>query len=226
MQVVLVQLAVHAPRTLLGRDRILLLPAAAGVLVEISARVDGLIHGGEVETRRVGKRRFLRVRLRCLRSGRKRKRYSNQAGTYCAQQSHSHLHRWDFESDQRQIMVTAQTGFSNVKEKSGLVPLRLYAVMIDARRSCFAAYEPLHSPSPPSRCAHVDVVDSSVRAHPAGSGLHRSAARSGIAERFWRRQPADRGRDLSCRRDFQTGGGIARHRRLRWLEQAPDLIWW
>ena len=31
---------------------------------------------------------------------------------------------------------------------------------------------------------------------------------------------------VSSGRDFQTGGGIARHRRLWRLEQAPNPIWW
>src|SRR5271167_1988448 len=57
-QIVLVQLAVNAPRDLVGRNGVLLLPAAAGVRVEIDARIDGTVHGGDVETRRVRQHRF------------------------------------------------------------------------------------------------------------------------------------------------------------------------
>jgi len=39
---------------LVRRDGILLLPAAAGVLVEIDAGVYGLVHGGEIQAGGVG----------------------------------------------------------------------------------------------------------------------------------------------------------------------------
>jgi hypothetical protein len=54
IQVVFVELAVDAPGGLVGRDGILLLPAAAGVLVEIHAGVDGFIDGFEIETGGIG----------------------------------------------------------------------------------------------------------------------------------------------------------------------------
>src|SRR5580658_3272436 len=48
--VVPIELAVDAPTRLVSRDRIVLHPSTAGVLVEVDARVGGLVHGGDVES--------------------------------------------------------------------------------------------------------------------------------------------------------------------------------
>ncbi len=52
--VVLLHLAVDVPAGLVGGDRVVLLPAAAAVLVEVDAGIDGPVHGRDVEHRRVG----------------------------------------------------------------------------------------------------------------------------------------------------------------------------
>jgi pimeloyl-ACP methyl ester carboxylesterase len=51
------QLAVDVPARLVRRDRVVLDPSAAGVLVEIGARIDGTIHRGGVEAGGVGQLR-------------------------------------------------------------------------------------------------------------------------------------------------------------------------
>ena len=50
------ELAVDAPGGLVGGDGVVLLPAAAGELVEVDAGVDGAVEVGEVERGRVGHR--------------------------------------------------------------------------------------------------------------------------------------------------------------------------
>jgi hypothetical protein len=48
------QLAVHRPARLVGRDRVVLHPAAAGVLVEVDAGVGAAVHRADVQAGRVG----------------------------------------------------------------------------------------------------------------------------------------------------------------------------
>src|SRR5258706_15592354 len=55
--VLLRELAVNVPARLVGWDRIVLLPAAAAVLEEVHARIDGAIHGRDIEAGRVRKLR-------------------------------------------------------------------------------------------------------------------------------------------------------------------------
>jgi hypothetical protein len=60
----LVEFSVDAPAGLIGGNRILLLPATAGILVEIYTGVDGLVDGSEIEAwgiREFGGTRGLRV---------------------------------------------------------------------------------------------------------------------------------------------------------------------
>ena len=52
--VVVGELAVDAPGGLVGGDGVVLLPAAAGVLVEVVAGVDGAVEAGEIERGGVG----------------------------------------------------------------------------------------------------------------------------------------------------------------------------
>src|SRR5207249_4007106 len=59
-QIVLVELGVNRPRSLVGWDGILLLPSAAGVLVKVDARVDRLVHGADIEAWAVGEDGFFR----------------------------------------------------------------------------------------------------------------------------------------------------------------------
>jgi hypothetical protein len=54
--VVLRQLAVHRPARLVGRDRVVLHPAAAGVLVKVFARIGGLVHRAHIQARGVRER--------------------------------------------------------------------------------------------------------------------------------------------------------------------------
>src|SRR5207237_916796 len=49
VQVVLIEFAVDAPPYLIGRNRIALLPASAGVLVKIHTGVRGFIHGLDIQ---------------------------------------------------------------------------------------------------------------------------------------------------------------------------------
>ena len=58
LQIVFVQLAVNAPGGLIGRNRIHFLPAAAGVLVEVHARISRAVHGGGIEAGSVRKHSF------------------------------------------------------------------------------------------------------------------------------------------------------------------------
>src|SRR5208283_4286277 len=61
VQVVLIKLAVDAPRSLVGRNGVFLLPATTGVVIQVDAGVHGFVHGGDVETWRIGKRRLGRA---------------------------------------------------------------------------------------------------------------------------------------------------------------------
>ena len=64
MLVVGMQLAVHAPARFVGRNGIVLLPAAAGIGIEILAGIDGTVHRCNIEARRVGQCLIGTIRLR------------------------------------------------------------------------------------------------------------------------------------------------------------------
>src|ERR1700730_16451091 len=53
IQIVFIEFAIDVPGGLVWRDRIFLLPAPAGGLVEIHARIDGFVDRAEIETRRI-----------------------------------------------------------------------------------------------------------------------------------------------------------------------------
>jgi hypothetical protein len=61
-EIVLIELAIDRPGGLVGRDGIVFLPAAAGVLVEIHAGIGELVHRFETEAGRVRQRWFSRGR--------------------------------------------------------------------------------------------------------------------------------------------------------------------
>ena len=56
------ELAVYAPARLVGRDRVVPDPSAAGVAVEVDAGIGRLVHRAHVEAGRVGKRGERRLR--------------------------------------------------------------------------------------------------------------------------------------------------------------------
>src|SRR5262249_16211711 len=58
VQIVLIQLRVNAPLSLVWWNRIVLLPPSAGVLIEVHTRVCGLIYGFQIQTWRVRKYRL------------------------------------------------------------------------------------------------------------------------------------------------------------------------
>src|ERR1039457_1723711 len=64
--VLVLQLGVHAPRALVRRDRVLLLPSATGVGVEIDTGINTLIHGSDVEPGSVWDRRYRAAGRRLL----------------------------------------------------------------------------------------------------------------------------------------------------------------
>ncbi len=87
IQVVFVQFAVDAPRRLIGRDRIVLLPAPARILVQVHARIDRLVDRFEIQTWRIGKRR-LAGRLRPSRCA---ERKSQRRDAQHSSELHKHL---------------------------------------------------------------------------------------------------------------------------------------
>src|SRR5208337_3747701 len=83
--VALMQLVEPSPFRLVSRDRIVLQPVAAGVLVEVSARIDGLVHRVDVEAGDGlhlprGSRRWGRV-LRLHRNSNQQQDTSDKSGT-------------------------------------------------------------------------------------------------------------------------------------------------
>ncbi len=52
--IVLGQFSVDAPTRLVGRNRVVLHPAAAGVNVEVHTRVRGFVHGGNIQAGGIG----------------------------------------------------------------------------------------------------------------------------------------------------------------------------
>src|SRR5262249_50366808 len=68
VQIVLIQLRVNAPLSLVWWNRIVLLPPSAGVLIEVHTRVCGLIYGLQIQTWRVTEGRLLRTLRGCIHS--------------------------------------------------------------------------------------------------------------------------------------------------------------
>src|SRR6202167_120636 len=65
VQIIFVEFAVNAPGSLVGGNGIHFSPAAAGVLVEVHARISGAVHGRGVETGGVGKHWFRMLLCGC-----------------------------------------------------------------------------------------------------------------------------------------------------------------
>ncbi len=86
-QIVLIELSVHRPGRLIGRDRILLLPSTAGVAIKVHAGIDGFVHGGNIEARAVGQSRLGRWGLGVRRQATKHNRDAEEEEFF----SHIHL---------------------------------------------------------------------------------------------------------------------------------------
>src|SRR5271170_3461350 len=82
------EFGVNAPAGLVGRDWVVLLPAATGELIEVDTGIDGSVEAGEVERRRIGHRLYWLGRgLLCVKA---KDREEKCGGRKCGQKLRRH----------------------------------------------------------------------------------------------------------------------------------------